>query len=71
MSDQVANYLVARNGWPSVAVSAIFGSSVLNLFIGTVCTPIHPVHPHALASARVCLVACHITCMYGSALVLV
>ena len=34
LADLMANWIVAEHGWPAVAVSAIYGSSVLNLFVG-------------------------------------
>lgn len=34
LSDLVANFVVARNGWPKVALAAVYGSIVMNLLIG-------------------------------------
>jgi sodium/potassium/calcium exchanger 6 len=34
-SDLVANYLVAKRGWPRIALSATFGGAVLNTLLGT------------------------------------
>ena len=34
-SDLVANYLVAKRGWPRIAMAAIFGGAVLNTLLGT------------------------------------
>ena len=34
MNDLIANYIVAKNGWPHVAISAIYGGSILNVLIG-------------------------------------
>eukprot|EP00040_Diaphanoeca_grandis_P010165 m.52087 g.52087 ORF g.52087 m.52087 type:complete len:658 (+) comp21537_c0_seq1:299-2272(+) len=34
MCDLVANLVVARNGWPHIAMAAIYGGSILNLLIG-------------------------------------
>ena len=34
-SDLVANYLVAKRGWPRIAMAAILGGAVLNTLLGT------------------------------------
>ena len=34
--DLVANLVVARNGWPHIAIAAIYGGSILNVLIGMV-----------------------------------